>query len=562
LAAGVLALVAMTGCAPGGPAIQEISPAKGEQNVAADAPIRVVFNHDMDHASVESRLSIAPLIDGCDDVACPRTWSGRALTIKHQAHQFASDAHYRVTLRAGYRDAAGQVETTDHFWDFRTEAAPSVGAVTPAEGTSGAAVDADITIQLSRNALVPPPMEVTLTGTGDPESVPYRVGVSPDDPRRLVLSPLSLLRPLTAYRLHLGPGLSDTHHNSLGTARDFHFTTGALDLTRSLAFLVRDQGAPTASRVALLRPPAGINAPAPSLRVVYRSTRPIRAFGWSSDSTMMYVQGTDGRVVLVPLDGRAAIDTDVVATAMSPSPTRPEAAFVVDGELHIGRPQAPSPDNPPALALPQAGRVSGTPAWSGDGRRLAVAVDDGHGVARLRILDRETLSVAEVPGSTVSAGGSTLAWSVDGTALAFSRPGGEVWVYRPLAAQGSGPVRVGTLLAAAMAWSSDGGSLFAAGSPSTDRPSLVYRAPGQPVDGQGLGFTALPTSHAGDSQPVVPSFDRRLAFVRAAAGVPQLWLMNNDGTGTTQLTFARYLADEGLVTDGVDQPHWSPGNGP
>ena len=562
LATGLLGLLTLAACGPGGPAIQEISPSKGEQNVAGDAPIRVVFNHDMDRASVESRLSISPLIEGCDAVACPVVWNGRALTVNHPLHQFASDAHYRVRLKSGYRDAAGQAEATDHFWDFHTEAAPSVGTVTPADGSAGAAVDADITIQLSRNVLVPPPLEVTLTGSGDPESVPYRSGVSPDDPRRLVLSPLSLLRPRTAYRLHLGAGLSDTHHNPLGSPRDFHFTTGGLDLTRTLAFLVRDQGALTSSRIALLRPPGGLNAPAPSLRVVYRSSRPIQAFGWSSDSTSMYAQGSDGRIVLVPLDGSAAVDTDVVATAMTPSPSRTEVAFVVDGELRLGRPQVTSPENPQVLALPQAGRIKGAPAWSGDGRRVAVAADDGHGGANLRIVDRETLSVSDVPGSPVSAAGTTLAWSFDGAALAFTRPGGEVWVYRPLAAQGSGLVRAGSLVTGAMTWSSDGGSLFAAGSPGADHPSLLYRAPGQPVDGQSLGFTALATSHAGDSQPMAPSFDRRVAFVRPAAGIPQLWLMNNDGTGITQLTFARYFTDDGLVTDGVDQPRWSPGNGP
>jgi len=111
-----------------------------------------------------------------------------------------------------------------------------------------------------------------------------------------------------------------------------------------------------------------------------------------------------------------------------------------------------------------------------------------------------------------------------------------------------------------MTWSSDGATLFAAGSLMTDRPTLVHRAPGQPVDGQATGFTPLLASRAGDSQPVAPSFDRRVAFLRPSAGVPQLWIMNNDGTGITQLTFATYNADERLVTDGVDQPRWSPGN--
>ena len=558
LAVCLFAVVALVGCGPTGPAIQEISPSKGEQNVAGDAAVRVVFNRDMDRASVESRFSIAPLIEGCDSISCPVVWSGRAMVLNHPVHQFAADTHYRVRLKAGYRDTAGMAEGTDHFWDFRTEAAPSIGAVTPADGSSGAGPDVDIAIQLSRNVLAPSPLELTLTGSGDPEPVPYRVGVSPDDPRRLVLSPLSLLRPRTAYTLHLGAGISDTHHNAIGTPRDVHFSTGPLDLTKSLAFIVRDRGASAGSRIALLRPPAGLNAPAPSLRVLFRSAQAIQGFGWSSDSTALYVLDAEGHVQVVPLDGSAAADSGFTAAAIAPNPARPELATVAGGTLHILRLGAPAAD----LTVNQAGHVFGVPAWSGDGRRLAVIGDDGRGGKVLRLVDRETLSVSDAPGVSLPSNGTPLSWSFDGTALAFLRATGEVWVYRPLAVQGDGLAKIGALEATTLAWSSDGGTVFAAGPLLPDHPSLVHRAPGQPVDGLATGFTPLAASRPGDTRPTAPSFDRRVAFLRPAGGVPQLWIMNNDGTGVTQLTFATYSADERLVTDGVDQPHWSPGNVP
>ena len=555
----VLALLALAACGPDGPAIQEVSPPKGEQNVAGDAPVRIVFNHDMDRGSVASRFSVVPAIDGCDRVSCPIVWSGRAMILNHPVHQFAPDTRYRVTLKAGYRDSAGRAETSDHFWEFRTEAAPSIGAVSPADGSTGAGVDVDVTLQLSRNVLVPPALELTLTGTGDPEPVPYRIAVAPDDLRRLVLSPLSLLRPHTLYTLHVGAGVSDSHHNALGTPHAFQFTTGAVDLTRSLAFLVRDRDATTSTRVALLRPPAGLNAPAPSLRILYRSSEAIQSYGWSWDSAAIFVHGADGHLEMVPLDGTTApTDSGFSATSMAPSPSRPEVALVAAGALHIWRPGAAPAD----VSVPQAGRVMSTPAWSGDGRRVALAVDDGHGGRELRVLDRETLSVSVVPGAALPAGGSVMAWSFDGSALAFTRAGGEVWVYRPLAAQGTGLVKLGTLETNAMTWSSDGGTLFAAGSQLPDRPALIHRAPGQPVDGQATGFVPLTASRGGDSQPVAPAFDRRIAFLRPAAGVPQLWIMNNDGTGITQLTFATYDAEERLVVDGAGQPRWSPGNVP
>ncbi|GAC1330760.1 MAG: hypothetical protein NVSMB17_08380 [Candidatus Dormibacteria bacterium] len=553
-----VALLALAACGPSGPAIQEVRPSKGEQNVAADAPVRVVFNHDMDRGSVESRFSMMPAIEGCDRVSCPLVWKGRTMTLNHPLHQFAPDTHYRVSLKAGYRDAAGRAEGTDHFWDFRSEAAPSIGSVVPGDGTTGAGVDADIYLQLSRNVLVPPAQELTLTGAGDPEPVPYRVGVSPEDPRKLVISPLVLLRPRTAYTLHVGSGISDSHHNPLGTPRDVRFVTGNLALTHTLAFLVRDRGGTSASAVAILRPPAGLNAPAPSVRILHRSSQPIRAFAWSSDSTAIFVLGDDGRVARVGLDGQPGEDSGMTASAIAANPSRPEVALVSEGVLHVWRPGTDGLD----IAVPQAGQVRGAPAWSGDGRRIALAVDDGRGGAVLRVVDRETLSVADIPGTAVPAGGSTLAWSFDGSALAFTTAAGEVGVYRPLAAQGSGVVKVGVLETTALAWSSDGGTLFAAGSPSPGRASLLYRAPGVPVEGQAGGFVQVSTSRAGDRQPAAPSFDRRFAFLRPAAGVPQVWIMNNDGTATTQLTFATYDADARLVTDGAEQLRWSPGNAP
>jgi len=552
-----LALLALVACGPSGPAIQEVRPSKGEQNVSADAPVRVVFNHEMDRASVESRFSLSPAIEGCDSVSCPLVWKGRTMTLNHAQHQFTPDTPYRVSIKAGYRDTSGRAEGNEHFWDFRSESAPSIGSVVPGDGSTGVGVDADINIRLSRNVVVPPLQELTLTGAGDPEPVAYRVGVSPEDSRVLVVSPLALLRPRTAYTLHLGTGVIDSHHNALGTARDIHFVTGGLALTHTLAFLVRDGAGQTASSVAMLRPPAGINSPAPSLRILHRSSQPIRAFAWSSDSAAIFVLGEDGRTARVPLDGQASEDSGFSATAIAANPVRPEVALVSNGVLRVWRPGPSGLD----VSVGQAGQVRGVPAWSGDGRRVAVAADDGHGGNTLRVVDRETLSVSEVPVALPSAG-STMAWTADGGALAFTTAAGEVSVYRPLAAQGSGPFKLGTLEAAALTWSSDGATLFAAGSALPGRPSLIFRAPGVPVDGQAGGFTQVATSRAGDRQPVAPSFDRRIAFLRPAAGVPQVWVMNNDGTGTTQLTFATYATDARLVTDGADQLRWSPGNTP
>lgn len=552
---------AASSCGPAGPAIQEISPAKGEANVAGDAPIKVTFNNAMDRASVEARFAVGPPIGGCDRATCPVAWNGRTLTLAHARHQLTPNTKYRVTLKPGYRDTAGRTEGLEHFWEFNTESAPGVGAITPADGSTGVAVDADLTVQLTRSVLVPAPAVLSLVAEADPLPVAYRVAIASDDSRRLVMSPVGLLRPRTRYTLHLAAALQDAHHNPLGTDHDYHFTTGALDLTRSLGFIVRDPGGSSGSRIAMLRPPAGLNAPAPSLRVIYTSDHPVAAFGWSPDAATLYVLHTSGVLEIAPLDGTAARDSGISAVSMATDPSHDELAYVTsDGTLHIWR---PTPGGVPTdVAVSQAGKVSGSPAWSGDGRRLAFAASDLNGGLLLRILDRETLSASDAPGVTLPPGASAMAWSVDGTALAFSRgatAAPETWVYRPLAAQGSALLKLGALDASSISWSSDGGTVFAAGGAGAGQPSLIQSALGQPLDGQTAAFTPVRGSQAGDTEPAVPAFDRRVAFVRQAAGAPQLWIMNNDGSGVTQLTFATYYQQERLTPDGVDQPRWSPG---
>ncbi|MFN2465577.1 MAG: Ig-like domain-containing protein [Candidatus Dormibacteria bacterium] len=552
----MLLAATLPGCASPGPAISEVSPVKGESNVAGDAPIRVVFNSDMDHASVESRFRIRPAVEDCDRTTCPLLWSGRTMTFSHPQHQFASSTRYQVQIASGYRDSGGHAVGLDHAWDFSVESAPTIGAVTPADHAAGVAVDADITVQLSRSVLPPPAPELALTAADDAEPVAYRLAISPVDDRRLVMSPLAPLRPHTAYTLRVGAGVMDQHHNAIGTGRDVHFTTGALNFTHNLAFLVRDETGGTSSRVAELRPPAGINAPAPSLRVLFNANRPIQAFAWSWDSAALYVLDTVGRLTLVPLDGAPARSTASDVVAIAANPARDEVAYVTTaGELRVR-------SGGTEVTVTQAGRVTGPPAWSGDGRRLAFAATDGRGGLLLRLLDRETLSVSDPAGVSLAPTGTAMAWSTDGASLAFIRPtpgGSEAWIYHPLASQGIGLSRLGPIETATLAWSADGGSVFAAGiAPGSEQP-LLERALAQPVAGQAAGFSVIKGSQPADSEPAAPSFDRRIAFVRQAAGRPQLWIMNNDGTGISQLTFATYDMDERLLAFGVAMPRWSPG---
>jgi hypothetical protein len=552
------AVAGLSGCLPSAPAIANVSPYKGQGAVAGDAPITVTFDRPMDHQSVEDRFEVRPGIPGCDRASCPLGWTGNTVTLSHTTQPFNDDSRYRVFIHPGYKDAAGRTNTVEHVWEFHTELPPTLSSATPSSGATAVSPDADISLRFSRALVTPTRDQLTLRtadGLGDP--VEYHLTTDPANRGQLQLSPLTLLRPNTVYRLAVGDRIEDIHHNQLGKLTNVDFTTGAMNLTRSLAFAVRDQKG-EATRIAMLRPPASLGAPAPGIRVLYAATAPIRSWGWSADAAHVYtLEGGAGVVMSIDLSTGQAARLPLDAVALAPSPGNDEIAVQApDRRLRLWSRAGGE------VAVPQAGVLRAAPSWSGDGRRLAAVVDDG-GRAALAIIDRSTLSRFVVPDVAVAAG-SPLSWSFDGGSLAFLRDAGpgkppEVWIYHAVSSDGTALARVDALPATALPWSSDGASLYAATAPSDPRP--LGRAPARPVAGQDTTFAPIRNTQPRDESPVSPSFDRRIAFIRTVDGQPQLWLINNDGSGLTQLTFATYEPSRDLPVYGVAMPEWAPGGG-
>lgn len=559
-ALGLLATgLALTACLPSAPAIENVSPYKGQGGVPGDAPVSVTFDRAMDRASVEDRFELKPALDGCDRIACPFGWTGSTFSMSHPGHPFSSDTKYRVFVHPGYKDEGGQVNTVEHVWEFRSETAPTLRSSTPAAGATGLAADVDVTLQFSRAIQPPTAAQVTLRPTASvtAPTIDYHLTVGTDDPTLLTVSPLRPLRPNTSYRLSVSGDVEDTHHNRLGKPIDIDFSTGSLGLGRSLGFAVLDAGG-RPMRIAALRPPASLNAPAPSLRVIYQASEPIRSWGWSFDATHLYtLEGPGNTVRSVNLATGESAALPFKASTMAVSPVADELAFVApDGALHLWSGGAD-------VAVPQAGQQAAVPAWSGDGHRLATVVDDGADRKVLAIVDRGTLSRYVVPAVAVAPG--PMVWSFDGANLAFMRDPGaakaaEVWIFRALAADPPALQRVDALAATSLAWASDGGSLYAATAVGGGQGAL-QRAPARPVPGQPTAFTAVRNTQGAAVSPVTPSFDRRVAFIRVADNQPQLWLVNNDGSGLTQLTSITYDTLDQLVTYGVAMPQWAPGGG-
>lgn len=534
----------LAACSADTPAIQEVSPSKGATGVPADAPIRVVFDRSMDEASVASRLELTPPLAGCDTVSCPITWRGTGLLLTHQGHEFSPGTRYTVRLHGGYRDLAGQANTLDHSWDFTAEDAPSLQSASPADGAQDVRPDADISLRFSRRLLAPADGQVVL----DPY-VPVTVALDPNDRSRLRVSPHRLLGPLSSYRLTVLAGLQDATHLPLGKDASISFRTGKLDLSRSLAVGLRDVDG-HATRIATLRLPPGIPSAPPTLRLVYESPTQIDDFQWSRDANHLLVVSA-GDVTELDLASGSPVATGIKALSIATSPARDELAYVApDRHLHLWHRAA---EGGADLPVPQAGLLLRAPAWSGDGSRLALAVEGG-AAPGLAVLDRATMSRYTLPDTNLPAlGAMPMAWSFDGFSLAFARdlPGRqEAWLYRPQDTGDRAETGLGPASAAAFAWSSDGSLLFAAG-PELDRVNTS----GNTVS---RAFTPVPSSRPGDAEPTTSGFDRRLVFTRRSGAVPQLYVMNVDGSGVVQLTGAEADPAGGLVDNGVVMPRWAP----
>ncbi len=175
-----------------------------------------------------------------------------------------------------------------------------------------------------------------------------------------------------------------------------------------------------------------------------------RAVSWSPSGDRLLVTRTDGSLVETDLHGA------VIATAPA---ALDGAAWSPDGTTIAGIERA---DGGATLALwtPNTGALQrlagaarlGTPLWSPDGRRLAVATAGVvPGTVQLDIITRDG-SVAH-PIATLAALDDPILWSGDGVAVYYlARPdAGAPGALRLVNADGSGDRRVGQIVATAIA---------------------------------------------------------------------------------------------------------------
>src|SRR5207253_2628695 len=104
----------------GAPRVSRITPKDGSAGIAANTPIQVVFDQEVDHAAAEAAFSLEPTIDGSF------SWSGSTLTYRAN---FAKDTRYSARIAAGIPGPYGLKSTGGAAISFNTEESSHILAI-------------------------------------------------------------------------------------------------------------------------------------------------------------------------------------------------------------------------------------------------------------------------------------------------------------------------------------------------------------------------------------------------------------------------------------------------
>jgi hypothetical protein len=513
LAAVVAAAAALVACSSP-PQVVGISPTRGAVDVRSSDAITIQFDRPMDRASVAVRFHVEPQVQGAVSWA-----SDHALSFEHVP--FDPSSRYQVVLDAGYRDAHGDANSLRHSWTFRTEAAPTLTGAAPGPGDRDIDPASYLTLTFSREmdagslvgaiSLVP--------------SSPFVIHLDAGDPRRVVLTPQSLLEPRTGYEVTVSRDARDVDGNRLGADAAVAFTTGDFRPLRHWVGFIAET-APGSGGFGLWI----VDENRLPRRLV---SSPVSSFSWSADGSRLLLHSPTGTWTDQPLAGASAALpfqgewADYLAPGLG-------YAFLDQGGLKVLRPDGSS-------AAVAGGVTEATVAPGGE--RLAFVTRDPSGPERAAEIDGyDAVLRARYRLQTEAEPVDGLAWSPDGQSLAYRLDAVDAAhrQVRVVSMRDGGTVTVATGDVSAPAWQAGGQHVFftatvtAAGGTVTKafRAAVTGGAPFVPS-----AATGMPGDQGVDVESLSPSVDgHQLAFVSDSGGRPGVWTMNADGTGLTQLT--------------------------
>jgi Tol biopolymer transport system component len=443
-----------------------------------------------------------------------------------------------VSLLGGYADASGQQNTLDHSWRFITEGRPTLTAVDPPDNASAVAPDRNIVLTFSR------PMQL--------DSMRSAVQLSPDvrfllrskpagDGSQFEIIPIAALQPNQSYTISIDQPL-DAHDNAIVGRVQTRFRTGSLSLSRKIGYLV-GQPAQAAFAVGIVDPHPDAFLGRSTPKIVYSLSAQsqiedvILSFDWSPDGQRLAVvqaprNADSGPIQIVDLATgtviRPGINGSVVHWSADGS-----IVYLRTGTLRRFR---PTTLEDVALTDPTDGRVNDPVALTPDGKSIAYSTTDAQGVNHLWILNLDLRSRYKPIGLDDPA--DHPAWSPNGTKLAFRRltaAGPELWVYDLSASGASAYRRGGPLDITGAAWLNDNSTLYAA--TGTGASAALYRVN---IFSAGEAGGVVKVTGGKDapngSAPNTPAYDRRIGFTGQIDELPQVYVMNGDGSRPQQLT--------------------------
>ena len=491
------------------PQILDISPGRGAREVHTNQPVRIHFDRPLDRASVASRFSVRPQVPGHVEWEPPQT-----LVFHHDTLQ--PNTQYQVVLAAGYRDAAGNVNTFNHSWTFQTELPPELLATAPTRGEGQ--VDPAVYLALSFSREMD--AESFRGAVTFSPAVPYAVRSDPSDAKRILIAPKSLLDPSADYQVSISADATDADGNHLSPTK-LHFRTGLVrSLARWITFVATDGGTGAGTGVWMVD-----EAGFPRLL----EEAPVDSFSWSPDGSNLLVRHPDRTWTDYPL---GAAQMTMPFRADWAAYLGPEAGYVFLDGARLTR------------LLPSGTEVViadgvGTAAVSADLNRVAFTNPDVGG-SEIRVYDVALRAQYRVQRESELVTG--LAFAPNGTRLAYLLPGGTGSQGQLRVKSFSGAARVTTVASGEIAdpaWLADSNDLVfsARVDVSGGRQWRVFRVnSGLPIAHLTASAAIGPTVDGNAFRPQPSPDGHQIAFLFGAVESAQIWVMNADGTGLDRLT--------------------------
>jgi hypothetical protein len=549
------AATCLSGCFDSPPQIISLTPSRGSIGVPADTPVSVQFDRPVVRSSVAGRFSVAPSIPGCDvataftaaaDAACSIAWSsGNAqFTLQHPHAVLAPDTQYSFTLRGGFSDPTGSVNTVDHTWTITTAGAPEVRTVAPSDGSTGVPIDGPLTVDFNAGMdLASTQQAITL----DPPVPGTQVVRNAKDKSRFMVVPGSLLQPHVTYRLSVAGSATDLHGQHIRLATTTSFTTSTLSPGSHGVVLAQRPGeGPTQVLITALAPvedgmpvtaQAALSAPgcaqASGCGEAAQGS-PLYTYGaatLSSDDHWLAVVEQDrtsagAPPALLVLDAASgAFQAAFSGTLPSWSPDGSTLAYAAGSSVHLYRPASRRDSS-----LPPGDPLVAPPTWGPSGELLAL---DELAPAGEHVVLADAVAGVTFPVPGVSGDSTTPSLAPDGSTLAIYRPGrsdAATWVVG-LGAGASAPRQLGAgVIPVGFA---DRVTLVVRSAPASGRLTLNR------VNLSGGDSIAIPLAVGGvsPSTPIaIAPAGRQLAYLAAPDGITNAYVVNADGSGAEPLT--------------------------